>query len=184
MSVCERAWSDGRWLNNKMISKPAMFTDEARYFAEDAVRGSALLRDAIFRSAGFIVPAAEPIAPPPFKPTTTKRGKPRKRGRQPVIWQESRVIAQIIALVAIRYGSTSYELIGRSRVRTVAVPRNLAMFLARKIEHASFASIGKQFGGRDHSTVVNAVNEAEELIAGGDAKAIATIWAVQKAVGG
>jgi chromosomal replication initiator protein len=50
------------------------------------------------------------------------------------------------------------ELRSKRRTRNVAIPRQLAMYLCRKLLLSSFPAIGAMFGGRDHSTVIHAVN--------------------------
>ena len=49
------------------------------------------------------------------------------------------------------------------RQRVIAVPRQIGMFLSRKLTDSSFPVIGDQFGGRDHSTVIHACNKIEKL---------------------
>jgi len=48
-----------------------------------------------------------------------------------------------------------------SRARTVAYPRMMAMYLARKHTSAAYSEIGRYFGGRNHSTVISAVKKVE-----------------------
>lgn len=55
------------------------------------------------------------------------------------------------------------ELKGLRRNRWYARPRMIAMYLARKLTHASYPVIGKWFGGRHHSTVIHAVRKIERL---------------------
>ncbi|MEM1061944.1 MAG: DnaA/Hda family protein [Planctomycetota bacterium] len=52
------------------------------------------------------------------------------------------------------------------RARTVARPRMLAMYLARKHTEAAYSEIGDHFGGRNHSTVISAEKKVKELLAG------------------
>ena len=49
------------------------------------------------------------------------------------------------------------------RQRIVAVPRQIGMYLSRKLTRSSFPEIGQQFGGRDHSTVIHACNKIDKL---------------------
>lgn len=48
--------------------------------------------------------------------------------------------------------------------KAVARPRQIAMFLCRKLTGASFPEIGQRFGGKDHSTVISACRKVEELV--------------------
>jgi chromosomal replication initiator protein len=49
------------------------------------------------------------------------------------------------------------------RARAVARPRQIAMYLAKRLTTRSLPEIGRKFGGRDHSTVIHAVRKIEEL---------------------
>jgi chromosomal replication initiator protein len=62
------------------------------------------------------------------------------------------------------FGLSLEELVSPSRVARVAWPRQLAMFLSRELTDASLPAIGRQFGGRDHATVLYAVRRAGERI--------------------
>jgi chromosomal replication initiator protein len=50
-----------------------------------------------------------------------------------------------------------------SRIRRVARPRQVAMYLSRLLTKNSLQEIGRRFGGRDHSTVIHAVRQVEKL---------------------
>lgn len=65
-------------------------------------------------------------------------------------------IAAIQAAVAAHYGVNVADLTGKKRTRSVALPRQVAMYLARELTDASLPKIGEEFGGRDHSTVIHA----------------------------
>ena len=54
-----------------------------------------------------------------------------------------------------------HTLKGTSRHRSILQPRQMAMFLARRLTDASLPEIGQAFGGRDHTTVMHAVNKIE-----------------------
>lgn len=49
------------------------------------------------------------------------------------------------------------------RARTIARPRQIAMYLSKQLTSRSLPEIGRQFGGRDHTTVMHAVRKVEEL---------------------
>jgi chromosomal replication initiator protein len=44
------------------------------------------------------------------------------------------------------------------------IPRQIAMFLCRKLTNASLIEIGEKFGGKDHSTVLHSIKKVEEKI--------------------
>ena len=56
------------------------------------------------------------------------------------------------------------DLRSKKRTRTVALPRQIAMYLCRLHTHASFPVIGERFGGRDHSTVIHAAQVIERRL--------------------
>lgn len=68
----------------------------------------------------------------------------------------------IIARVADVYGVAVEDIISKSRQSKVVTPRFVAMYLTRKLTDMTTTDIGRQFGDRDHSTVVNAINKIEE----------------------
>lgn len=55
------------------------------------------------------------------------------------------------------------DLVGPKRTRTIARPRQVAMFLAKQMTSRSLPEIGRRFGGRDHTTVMHAVKRIEAL---------------------
>ena len=55
------------------------------------------------------------------------------------------------------------DLISSRRIRTFARPRQVAMYLTKKLTTRSLPEIGRKFGGRDHTTVIHAVKKIEEL---------------------
>ncbi len=56
------------------------------------------------------------------------------------------------------------DLTGTRRHRAVALPRQVAMYLCRRLTQLSYPAIGQGFGGRDHSTVMTAVRKVEESL--------------------
>jgi chromosomal replication initiator protein len=69
----------------------------------------------------------------------------------------------ILKAVAHDYRITINDLKGPRRHRTVTVPRQIAMHLTRELTEASLPQIGAAFGGRDHSTVINALKRVEAM---------------------
>ena len=55
------------------------------------------------------------------------------------------------------------DMVSARRARAVARPRQIAMYLAKRLTTRSLPEIGRKFGGRDHSTVIHAVRRIEEL---------------------
>jgi chromosomal replication initiation ATPase DnaA len=73
-------------------------------------------------------------------------------------------INDIIDATAKTFQLPRRALIGQSRSRSIARPRQVAMYLARRRTTRSLPEIGRVFGGRDHSTVVWAIKQIANLI--------------------
>ncbi len=70
-------------------------------------------------------------------------------------------IGSIQKAVADYYKITVEVLKGKKRSNNIAYPRMIAMYLSRMLTDESFPRIGLEFGGRDHSTVIHAVDKIE-----------------------
>ena len=73
-------------------------------------------------------------------------------------------IARIQEAVSHRFGVTLDELVSPRRSQAVAYPRQVAMYLSRELTDSSLPRIGKEFGGRDHTTVIHAKDKITRLI--------------------
>jgi len=62
------------------------------------------------------------------------------------------------------FGISRADLVGSSRSKAFAYPRQVAMYLCREITDESLPKIGRAFGGRDHSTVMHATSKISNLI--------------------
>mgnify|MGYP003546583864 CR=1 FL=1 len=69
----------------------------------------------------------------------------------------------ILALVTEHFGVKLSDLQSKKRTNAIAYPRQVAMYLARQITRHSLEEIGGFFGGRDHSTVIYAVDKIQGL---------------------
>jgi chromosomal replication initiator protein len=65
-------------------------------------------------------------------------------------------VRQIINETARYFNIPSDELINRRRTHDIAIPRQIAMYLAREYTGESLVNIGENFGGRDHTTIMYA----------------------------
>ena len=70
----------------------------------------------------------------------------------------------IITTTANTYGLTTRELIGPSRKQPLARRRQIAMYLCRELTDLSLPKIGSEFGGRDHTTVIHAIDKVKTLM--------------------
>jgi chromosomal replication initiator protein len=73
-------------------------------------------------------------------------------------------IEGIQELVCERFGVTHAELTGERRSQNIVYPRQVAMYLSRELTDSSLPKIGKEFGGRDHTTVIHATSKIARLI--------------------
>jgi len=73
-------------------------------------------------------------------------------------------IGRIQEAVSDRFGLSVTELCSQRRSQSVAYPRQVAMYLSRELTDASLPKIGKEFGGRDHTTVIHATSKITRLI--------------------
>lgn len=72
-------------------------------------------------------------------------------------------VEEIQRKVSEHYNIRLSDMIGPKRLRTYARPRQMAMYLAKKMTNRSLPDIGRRFGGRDHTTVMHGVKRIEEL---------------------
>ncbi|UWP95441.1 chromosomal replication initiator protein DnaA [Aliiroseovarius crassostreae] len=72
-------------------------------------------------------------------------------------------VEEIQRKVSEHYNIRLSDLIGPKRVRTIARPRQVAMYLAKHMTSRSLPEIGRRFGGRDHTTVMHGVKRIDEL---------------------
>lgn len=72
-------------------------------------------------------------------------------------------VERIIQTVANYYSVSVKEMKGTARKRSIATPRHVAMYLAKTLTEASYPTLGERFGGRDHTTVLSAVQKIERL---------------------
>jgi chromosomal replication initiator protein len=73
-------------------------------------------------------------------------------------------IKRIQELVIDRFGMSLEELCGDKRSQNIVYPRQVAMYLSRELTDSSLPKIGKEFGGRDHTTVIHATSKIARLI--------------------
>ena len=87
-------------------------------------------------------------------------------------------VAVVQKIVAEHFSLTVLALISARRARSVARPRQIAMYLARELTAKSLPQIGALFGGRDHTTVLHGVRTVEQLVVS-DREVAATVAALR-----
>jgi chromosomal replication initiator protein len=73
-------------------------------------------------------------------------------------------IDDILRRVAEVFHVKPQDLRAKTRTKAVAFPRQVAMYLARQLTSDSYADIGRGFGGKDHTTVLHAVNKIDAML--------------------
>src|SRR5688572_13004402 len=83
------------------------------------------------------------------------------------LWgEEEKIISidQIQRKVCDFFGIKISDLKAQNRTKAVAFPRQIAMYLSRQLTHASLSEVGRAFGGKDHTTVLHAVDKIQNLL--------------------
>jgi chromosomal replication initiator protein len=83
------------------------------------------------------------------------------------LWGEDEKIItleQIQRRVCDFFGLKLSDLKAKTRTKAIAFPRQVAMYLARQLTHSSLSEIGRGFGGKDHTTVLHAVDKIQTLL--------------------
>ena len=88
-------------------------------------------------------------------------------------------IEMIQARVAFEFDIPLIDMTSQRRMRKISRPRQIAMYLARHLTQLSLTQIGFLFGGRDHTTVLYAVDHVEALMAD-DPEMRASVLAIQQ----
>ncbi len=82
---------------------------------------------------------------------------------------EPKSVGEIQEAACQHFGLTTEELLSSARTARIAWPRQVAMYLARELTGESLPSIGRHFGGRDHTTVLHAWRRTTARIADDEA---------------
>jgi len=72
-------------------------------------------------------------------------------------------IEMIQKFVADHYSLKISELKAKNNSKSVATPRQIAMYISKNLTAASLPEIGKEFGGKHHSTVIHSIRKIEEM---------------------
>ena len=75
--------------------------------------------------------------------------------------REWKIRWQIVEIVAEQFGVTPAEIVSSKKSRNIAFPRQVSMYLCRKLTDVSLNDIGKKLGNRDHTTVLHGINKIE-----------------------
>jgi chromosomal replication initiator protein len=82
-----------------------------------------------------------------------------------VLKHEDKVVTieAIQKFVADYYNLKMLDLKSRNNSKSIAMPRQIAMYLCKSLTHASLPEIGRSFGGKHHSTVIHSIRKVEDL---------------------
>ena len=81
-----------------------------------------------------------------------------------MIHSKTTSVSNIQKVVSQYYGIKIEELLSKRRTKSVVIPRQVAVYLARELTNKSLPELGELFGGRDHTTVLYACRKVEELL--------------------
>lgn len=93
------------------------------------------------------------------------------------------LVADVIKATSEVSGLSRQTLLGASRFRHEARPRQVGMYLSHRMVKTTKVQIGRVWGGRDHTTVSHAIETVERLLAEGNLDVIAMIAAITLKVG-
>lgn len=74
-------------------------------------------------------------------------------------------VQSIQEAVGEKYNVKLEDFAAKKRTKSIAFPRQIAMYLSRKLTDLSLPKIGEEFGGRDHTTVIHAFDKISKMIA-------------------
>lgn len=111
-----------------------------------------------------IAPQATVMHVPPVMivPIHREHAAPPKAAKvkRPSAFRKTFMIRQIINRIAARFDVMPQQITGQDRHTIFVVPRFIAMYLAKNVAQQSTPLIGRQFGDRDHTTVLHALKKA------------------------
>jgi len=141
-------------LRHKLSSMPEKLTDDVlRYIAEKVKSNVRRLEGALTRVAAFASLHGKSITVPQAE--VLLKDLLQQEGQQTVN------IDSIQRKVAETYDIRLADMTSKRRPANIALPRQLAMYLSRKLTSSSLNEIGDAFGGRDHGTVLHACRTIE-----------------------
>ncbi len=73
-------------------------------------------------------------------------------------------VEEIIKRVSNHFNMKISDIKSAKRLKTVVLPRQIAMYLSRQLTSSSYPEIGDRFGGKDHSTIIHAIRKIERLM--------------------
>ncbi len=78
--------------------------------------------------------------------------------------QKKVTIKSIQEFIAKKYDIKISDIISKNNSRKIVLPRQIAMYLSKKITNSSYVEIGSKFGGKDHSTVIYSIRKVKSML--------------------
>lgn len=143
-------------LKKKMERETLVVPDDVAYFIASKIKSNIReLEGALVRVVAYCTLTGEPLTLKAAQDTLRDSFKE----------EEQKIsIEKIQVVVADYYGLKIAELRSQRRTRSIAKPRQIAMYLIRSLTDHSLPEIGEYFGGRDHTTVLHAFRKIEEEV--------------------
>ena len=99
----------------------------------------------------------------------------RLRALTPPVSPGRITVRRVLEMTAEHFGTTVGALLSERRTQSLSRPRQIAMFVARKVTARSLPFIGRRMGDRDHTTILHGWRAVRSLIDSGDAGTIAAV---------
>jgi chromosomal replication initiator protein len=144
--LAKRARVDGVAASDEVLNEIALRVDSS-------VRA---LEGALIRVVAYASLKGEPATPTLVRHVLHRLGQNRT--------PDTCGLSEIIDAAAQEFGVERESLLARGRQRSVTRARHVAMYLARELTAHNFSEIGRGIGGRDHTTVLHAVNQITNAV--------------------
>ena len=144
-------------LKKKAESERIALPNEVAFFLGNCIKTNVReLEGALIRLGAFSSLTGQPI--------TTDLAKKVLRD---AIQERKRIVSveEILKAVADRFHLRPSDLKAKKRTKVIVLPRQITMYLCREISDLSFPEIGRQLGGKDHTTVIHACRRIGKLAA-------------------
>ncbi|MCA8949907.1 MAG: chromosomal replication initiator protein DnaA [Planctomycetes bacterium] len=142
-------------VQRKAMGRGTELPDEvASFLAERVATNIRELEGAVIKVVGIAAITGQPITLGLAE--TCMRGLPVRNGQVSA--------DDVMNLITSEFAISARELTGKSRTQMVSLPRQVAMYLIREHTENSLEDVGRIFGGRDHTTVLYAVNKIKERL--------------------
>lgn len=130
--------------------------DEVFHMVAEAIKSNIrVLEGSLVKLVAYSSIQATPITPDLAREALKDIFKPQTR---------TVAIDDIKAAIAKHFKIAPETLVGRRRTSAIALPRQVAMYMARMLTNMSLADIGTAFGKRDHTTVIHGCDKISELV--------------------